>query len=192
MAQVEQLIAGLFNRLTSPTKPEHDQELPKDEALLSTIEAAGRRLLELVPPTNAPPFAIDAALRLGESRRHEAWPPRKKDVADLFALLQTSPERRRAALWQAAERLAGATVLQGEPVADVWQLKIGGFSPELQFDDFGWLLNDAEHRPNANERQIAANTALRLWLAGGSRSDQLARISLIGSVQPEVATAIER
>ena len=192
VAQIEQLIAGLLDRLTSRVKPEHDQELPEDEPLLSTIEAAGRRLLELVPPKSAPPLAIDAALRLGKSRLHEAWPLRKKDAADLFTLLQASPERRRAALWHAAERLAGATILQGEPVTDVWQLRIQGFSPELQFDDFDWLLDDAEHRLAPNERQIAANTTLRLWLAGGSRSDQLARMRVVGDRRPEVAAAIDR
>jgi len=65
VAQVEQFTAGLLDQFEARLKPAIKQELPGDEPFLSTLEGAGRRLLELVAPTDAPPLAIDAMLRLG-------------------------------------------------------------------------------------------------------------------------------
>lgn len=190
VAHTERLVAGLLDSLEAPLNPANEQELPKDEPFLSTIEAAGRRLLELVSPTDVPTRAIDAALRLGENRRYELSRRPQDGGTDLFSLLQATPERRRAALWWAAERFAGAKLLQGKPITDAYQIELLGFSPGLKPEDLDWLLADAEHREAPNERQIAANAALKLWCQGGSQPDLLTRIKAIGAIHSEVATAI--
>ena len=122
-AQSERLIAGLLDRLGARAQAGHEQELPEDEPILPTLEAVGRRLLELVLPTDAPPLAIDAALRLDEDRRYKPWRRRKEEAADIFSLLKRTPERRRAALWRAVERLTGAKVLQGDPITHFGSLR---------------------------------------------------------------------
>ena len=112
-AQSERLIEGLLDRLQASLNPADEQELPQDEPFLPTLEATGRRLLGLVPSTDAPPLAIDAALRLGEERRHKPWRRRKESPDDVFSLLHQTPQRRRAALWRAVERFTGANSLGG-------------------------------------------------------------------------------
>jgi len=188
-AQAQELLAGLLGYLINRFKPLDEQELPHDEALATLIEAVGRRLLELVPQIFAPPLAIDAAVRVVEFR-HRYW-RRKIGEGDLFALLQATPERRRLTLWCVAEQLARAPILEGKPITDTWYMGIVGFAPELQPSDVDWLLDDAEHRPAKNERQIAANAVLRLWRGAGENSDLLMRLKNIGSVHPEVAETIE-
>jgi hypothetical protein len=189
VAQAESLLSGLFDNLEARLNPGEELELRKDEPLLSTIEAAGRRLLELTPQSQAPALAIDAALRLGETRRFRRQ--RHANNADVFGLLQLTPERRRAALWGAADRLANAKPLQGKTITNAWQIEMLGFSPVLRQDDFDWLIKDAECLPAANLRQVAIDSALQLWREGGKLSVQLARIRAAGAVHPEIAATIE-
>jgi hypothetical protein len=190
-AQSERLIEGLLDRLQASLNPADEQELPQDEPFLSTLEATGRRLLQLVPSSDAPPLAIDAALRLGEERRHKPWRRGKESPDDVFSLLQQTPQRRRAALWRAVERFTGASVLGGKPITDIWQIEFLGFAPGLKREDFDWLMEDAEHRSSPADRQIAANAALKLWHEDGRPPDQLARIEAVGGCRPEVAAAID-
>ena len=188
--QVQRLIAGLLDKLEARLKPTRQQEPSKDEPFLGTIEAAGRRLLEMSASTESPPLAIDAALCVGVPRRYGPGWRARNGAAELPSRLQATPERRRAALWHAAERFAGSKSLKGKSITDVWKIEILGYSPGLTAEDFSWLLQDAESRPLPNERQIAANAALRLWRQHGEQPDQLALIQKIGGIHAEVNTVI--
>ena len=189
VAQTESLLSGLFDNLEARLNPGEELELRKDEPLLSTIEAAGRRLLELAPKSHAPTLAIDAALRLGQTRRFRR--ARHSNNPDVFGLLQLTPERRRAALWRATDRLADAKPLQGKTITNAWQIEMLGFSPVLRQEDFDWLIKDAECLPTANLRQVAIDSALQLWREGGKASVQFARIQAVGALHSEIAATIE-
>ena len=190
-AEVERLISGVLDRLEAKLYPADEPDVRKDEPFLSTIEAAGRRILELVLPVEAPTAAIDAALRIGDTGRYQPRRRPKDGPVDLFSLLLATPERRRSALWRAAERFAGAKLLQGKPITDIWDIEFLGFPLDLKPEDLDWLIEDAEHRSTPNERQIAASAALRLWRQGGEQPDVLARIRAIGGAHAEVATLID-
>jgi hypothetical protein len=190
ITQIERLLDGLLKRFVTPINTTHERELlKKDEPFLSTIEAAGRRLLELAATMDAPTLAINAALRLGEDRHYRGH-HYKDDGSGLLSLLQTTPERRRAALWWSFKQLADAGHLKGKPSIDIWQIEFLGFPLGLKPEDIDWLLTDAEYREAPKERQIATNAALNLWRQGGSQPDLLTRIETIGTIHTEVANEI--
>lgn len=187
--QTERLLAGMLDGLADPVSPIAGS-VYEENPILSTIEAVGRRLLELSASTEAPGAAIEAILRLGEWQ-HTRRQSSTDAETDLFSLLHATPERRRAALWRAAERFAGAEPLRGTPITSDWQIEVLGYSPGLRAEDYEWLLRDAEHRSASNERQLAVNAALRLWRQGGEPEGEFARIEVIGTIHPDVAAVIE-
>ena len=188
--EVTQLLDGLMARLDAPSLPEDEVESEKDEQYLSSIEAAGRRLLELAGPDEAPDVAIDAALRLGEIYRY-GGPRRGRDgQRDLLALLKASPERRRLVLWRASELFEERSRLKGRPITGIWRFRLFGFMPDFGQEDFDWLLDDAQNRAKANQRQIATDAAMMVWKRNDEDPQRLARVQALGAKDADVAAVI--
>ncbi|MEZ5670213.1 MAG: hypothetical protein R3F55_22850 [Alphaproteobacteria bacterium] len=188
--EVESFLSCIRERLRQKLNPD-DEPFPEDEPLMSTLEAGGRRLLELVPQTQVPIAATEAAIRLRESRRYRR-PARARDEAeDLFSLLTATAERRRMALWQATDRLNGAAQLNGKSITEVWQVEHFGFPLQLRAEDLKWLEQDIVERPTAAERQIAVNAAMRLWKQGGEEPEILTRIRAAGTTHPDTKKVID-
>jgi hypothetical protein len=177
-ACVEELLSGLLDLLETKLSTDDEEEFSKDHPFLSTIEAAGSRLLKLSPIHVAPLCAIDAALRVGKERRYQQR-TRARDT-ELFSMLQSTRERRRTTFWRAAERIAESELLT-EPLEHPWQIAILGLELALQPEDLDWLLDDAVRRHPESEKRLAANTVMQLWRQSGSSADTLHHIETVGS-----------
>ena len=189
-ADIQHLLEGLMAHLDAPVLPLDEIESKNDEQYHSSIEAAGRRLLELTKANDAPDVAIDAALRLGEIYRSRGPRRRHEGQKDLLAILMSSPERRRLMLWRAAELFKERPRLKQKPITGIWRFRLFGFIPDLKADDFDWLLHDTEHRTEANERQIAADAAMTLWKWNDQDPQKLARLQALGTKDEDVAAVI--
>ncbi len=189
-ADVKRLLEGLMARLDAASLPEDEVESENDEQYLSSIEAAGRRLLKLTNPDEAPDVAIDAALRLGEIYRYGGPRRRRDGQKDLLMSLKASPQRRRLVLWRAAKLFEERSRLKGRPITGVWRFRLFGFIPEFETEDFDWLLKDVANRTTANERQIAADAAMMLWKRHGEDPERLAQMQPLGNKDADVAAVI--
>lgn len=188
-AEVESLLSGLLSLLSAQLSDPDGERVAKDEPLLETIEAAARWLLEHEPSDAGLLLAIDTAVRLGEERRNYSRTASGSRV-DLLSLLLATPERRRTALWRAAQRFAGAKLLNGRPITEPWHLEMLGFTPKLVIGDLDWLLKDAADRVSEPERRLATNAAMRLWRDGGRDAGVLARIQDVARGDTAVAEAL--
>lgn len=187
---VTRLLEGLLARLEASELPKDEVESSHDERYLATIEACARRLLQLSANTEAPELAIDAALRLGEEYRHGAAWRRRENVKNLLVLLRESPERRRLALWRAAEVFKDRPRRNEHPITDVWRFRLHGFWPELQPEDLDWLLEDIVSRTETNERKIATDAAMMIWNQEGEDDGLLSKLRALGEGDADVAATI--
>lgn len=176
------LIVGLLSQLeTEPYDPDADDGSSRDAQYATTLATAAEQLLKLSPPNAAPEAAIDALLRIGD-RHFDGTQQRLKMGADAVEQLHRTPERRRAAFWQAADRLGNHRILAGQPLLNTFQMTHLGWPPGLVLTDIDWLLADAPGRERATERHLAINTALSLWLNQGQQDEALkARIAAVAA-----------
>jgi hypothetical protein len=177
-ADLERLLVGLTALMGE--EPEHVRpELDdREEGFLTAIAAAAHRLVTRSPANDAPPLAVDAAVRIGRHLRfgHQSiW----ERAGDAGGELRKTSARRRIAFWRAAERLQGHRLLQGRPIQNTWDLEMLGWSPGLSMEDLDWLLVDAPTRTLAHERRLGINAALLIW-AQADRPDGVSeRIRLV-------------
>jgi len=169
---VEHLLKGFMVLMGPSAPPGTYQETEAEKACTPGVAAAARKLLELVPPSEAPDIAIDAALRLGEDRLYR----QNGKNADLQAALHSTAPRRRAAFWRAADRFSGHWMLHGRPISHTSHLEILGWSPGLRLDDLGWALADLQEQQSDDRRLLALDAALVIWRDNGRLDDVLDRI----------------
>lgn len=170
--ELELALSG-FLALMGPTRPPGAyEETDAEKALAPSVTAAGVKLLELVRPDEAPEVAIDAALRLGEDQLYRQH---GKNI-DLEAGLHTSPARRRAAFWRAAEQFDGNAMLSGLPLTNLRQMEILGWSPGLRPEDLEWVLSDLSAQTSDPTRLLALDAALIIWRDSGRPEATLDRI----------------
>lgn len=183
-ADLERLLGGLLGQLGAAEQDFTQGETPLEKAYYPVVTSTAQFLLQATGGQEAPPLAIDAALRLGEGRRY-----RRSDQAgrEFTAELRNSPERRQAAFWRAAARFAGHRMLQGQGLQHAWQLDMVGWSPGLMLADVGWLLTDLATRANEAERRLAGSAVMELWNQNGRDTGLLARIQLVTAGQPTLA-----
>jgi len=161
-------------------------ETPEEKAYLPSITATAQRIFELTPPAEAPLAAIDAAMRLKQAEHFRSG---RTESNALMEQVQLSPERRRAAVWRAAQTLTGAPFLNGKPLEQLWQMNILGWPMQLSTQDFDWLAVDATGRAEEAERFLAFGTLLEVWRAAGNPDDLLARIR---EIAPRSSTKSEQ
>lgn len=162
-AAAEALTNAILDRLDTRIEAEETDRSENDEALLETLEVAATRLLALSPADTLPTPAVDAGLRVGESRRRGSR-RRGHREADLFDHLKASPERRRASIWHAVRVLRARRSTPGE--IHPWQLPILGFAVALGPPDLPWLFEDMK-RANEDDVRFATEAALSIWRDAG-------------------------
>ncbi|MFM0441595.1 hypothetical protein PQQ84_34710 [Paraburkholderia strydomiana] len=166
VADLTRLIEGLLQHLEAERQADLGDRSQRGEQYAAALGAAARCLLGLSPANVAPTAAIDALLRIGDRFSHVASRQGDRE-SDAVALLQLTPERRRATFWRAASRLADHPSLTGRPLLHLFQMQFLGWPSRLELDDIDWLLFDGASRSSDSERQLAVNAALSLWRNGG-------------------------
>ncbi|MCX4177690.1 MULTISPECIES: hypothetical protein [Paraburkholderia] len=187
-ADLTRLIEGLLEQLEAEPQAGIGERSPRDEQYATALGVAAQRLLDLSPDNVSPVAAIDAALRIGD-RRHDMTQRQINKAADAVELLHRTPERRRAAFWQAADRLGNHRNLMGRPLLHSFQMKFLGWPPGLVLDDIDWLLTDGASRTRATERQLAINAALNLWFTAGEPEALKARIAGVAAADADMQAA---
>lgn len=172
-ADLEVLLHGLLDQL-GPTRREFEQtESTKERAYYPMIAATAHQLLEAVGSGEAPLFALDAALRLGEGH---VYRPSDEEARELKAAILRSPERRRAAFWRAAERFATHPMLDSRGLQYPSDLDFVGWSPGLSEADVDWLFEDMAGRPTEAQRRLACTALMEIWRQGSRDQHLLSRI----------------
>lgn len=189
-ADLTRLIEGLLSQLEpEPNDPDADDSSSRGAQYATTLVTAAEQLLERSPLNVAPAAAIDAVLRVGD-RRFDRTQSRLKKGADAVEQLHRTPERRRAAFWRAADRLANHRSLTGRPLLHAFQMSFLGWPPGLVLGDIDWLLADAPGRERTTERQLAINAALSLWFNEGEQDEALkARIAAVVATDSDMQAA---
>jgi hypothetical protein len=184
---VETLLRGLLAQLGG--RPGSIGKLPekREEAYGPAIGTLACNLLQLSAPDEAPPLAIEAALRLAGVQRSTMTP--WKAVRELPGLLLKNSVRRRLAFWQAARRLGVHPALH-RPLDETYQMQILGWSPGLTPEDLDWLLIDGPQRTDASERRLAVNAALEIAHHAASEA-MVSRIRDVAMSDPEMRGAFE-
>ncbi|MHB1765535.1 MAG: hypothetical protein ACYCS1_08410 [Gammaproteobacteria bacterium] len=161
-SQLEEFLTGLMSLLGEGSHDVGAMETPAEKSYFPVITATAHRLLSRVAPTSAPRIAVAAALRLAEDRHHRTGDEHR----DLLQDLKTTPSRRRAAFWQAADHLRDHPMLQGKKLESPWQMQILGFSPGLETADLDWLLADATDAAlcdSDDRKQLVSNAVMEIW-----------------------------
>lgn len=168
------VVEGLLDLLVVKVDLDRESSNPKDEQILETLSVAAARYAGLIPLTDLSESIIDAGLRVGETRRISQRHRRSRgeDALDLEAQINVTPERRRLALWQCADRFR---IAKKAPLNHPWQLQLIGLGPRLQAADIDWLIGDIASRTDENDLQLATNGAMRIWREGGDDPALLAR-----------------
>lgn len=189
-ADLTRLIEGLLSQLESePHDPDADDSSSRDAQYATTLATAAEQLLARSPLDGAPTAAIDAVLRIGD-RRLDRTQRRLEEGADAVEQLHRTPERRRAAFWQAADRLSNHRFLAGQSLLNASQMSFLGWPPGFVLGDIDWLLKDAPGRGRVTERQLAINAALSLWFNEGQQDEALkARIAVVAATDSEMQAA---
>jgi hypothetical protein len=113
-SELEQLLRGLLDQLGAESQDISHIPNKREETHFNAISAAACRLLEQYGQDEAPPDAIDAALRLGVAHRFGRHSLRK--LRDVAAELHPTGARRRLAFWRAAEVWNRHRWLQGQSI----------------------------------------------------------------------------
>jgi hypothetical protein len=186
-ADLEALLAGLLAQLGAGPQSPYAAESSIEKAYIPIVTETAHALLKLAGPNDAPPLAIDAALRVGERRRYRAASDENKDFLDA---LRSSPERRRAALWRAVGQFTGHPALHGQALLRATQLEIAGYSPGLKLTDVDWLLVDVRSRASESDRRMTLGILIELWAQNGRDDALLARIQAATADEPALAALV--
>lgn len=159
------IVDGLLDRLVVKVDLYRESSDPKDKQILETLEVAAARYASLIPATHLSDSIIDAAIRVGESRRMSRRHRRvlEKDALDLEAQINATPEWRRLALWRCADRFRMA---KETPLNHPWQLQFIGLGPRILAADIDWLIEDIGWRSDENDLRFATNGAMMIWREG--------------------------
>jgi hypothetical protein len=138
--------------------PESDEE----KAYSSTIIEASLKLLNATPPDQAPELAMDAVLALGADRYPSSRPEGAPAVA---SLLNNSSERRHLMFWRTADYATRHPALRRERATNTYQLEMAGWRYEAQAEDLRWLLVDVATRKDPDQRLLALDASIRIWVS---------------------------
>ena len=186
-ADVEQLLQGLLGQLGGQPGDFGHRLDPREDEYCPAIGALACDLLKRCRSDEASALAIQAALRLGTSRRSRTTP--WQSVSDLPKRLLENSSRRRIVFWEAARRLAEHTALAGRPLDHPYQMSLLGWPPRLSQEDLVWLLADGPNRGAANERRLAIHAALEIAQQRGATPALRSQIESVARSDPEMATA---
>ena len=188
---LEKLLQGLLQEAGATIRrPDAAaEETAKDKRLAPLIEGAALRLLELTPVRAANAIVINAAIWLSAGHYNRVRRFKDESFQDLLC---ASPERRRAGLWQAVEKLKDhPKVTRSGGLTNLSQLQFAGWDAGLTAEDFGWLIEDAHSAATPAGRQIAIDGVLDLWRGMGSPEAALGDIRAAAALDAETAAQLE-
>jgi hypothetical protein len=184
---LERLLGGLLALIGERPDPSNYQQTPIERAYEPTLDAACKRLLAIVGREEAPEIALDAALRLGAGRRYQ----RDKGFQPVIDALQASPERRRALLWRAAQKLDGHPFVQKRSVSSLLHIEVLAWPSGLRAEDLPWVLADFPTRPTEAMQLLATDAAMSIWRDNGKSAADLERIREVVKSSPAATRFIE-
>ncbi len=155
-ADLERLFHGLTALLNSGSAPDEDLDAEPDEDHLKLLAKNALRLMQYVPPSQAPIPVIDIAMRIRSVHRHRTSDETSKA---LIETLSQTRERRREVFWHIAHAWAEHRLLHSRPLDSVWAMSILGWPKHLQLDDLDWILEDTVAVSTARESQLGLNAA---------------------------------
>ncbi len=187
--QVEELLAGLLSQVDTGGQPLDEYDREENDEYRFAIDAAACRLLELVDEKAVPDIVVDAALWIGRmfSFHTIGHRPSKRELS---TLLTVSPERRRCTLWRTVQKTRERDDAESQNTGGIWRFQMLGFTRDFGVDDFDWLLEDAEHRADVYERQVAADAAMTIWRQNDEDPKQLARVQALAERDAAVAAIV--
>ena len=177
---LEKLLAGMLALMGNRPEPDNYQETPAERAYEPSIKEACTRLLTICRPEEAPEIVLDAALRLAAGRRYH----KDKSFKEVIDALQSSPGRRRAALWRAAEKLSGHRLIQRQPVSSLLHIDVLAWPTGLGKEDLEWVLVDLPTRSTEETQLLAADAAMHIWRHNGQSAVELDRIRKVAGTSP--------
>jgi hypothetical protein len=184
---IEHLLRGLMDQWGGQVGNIGQQTEARDDVYGPAIGALACQLLKHARAEEAPSFAIEAALRLGQNRRSSMTP--WKAVRELPGLLLQNSARRRLVFWEAAQRLSDHRAFGEGSLDSPYQMQILGWSPQLSSEDIDWLLIDGPQRERASERRLAVNAALEVAQKADAKAALLSRIEGVASGESEMRAA---
>lgn len=186
---LDHLVAGLLRHLAAQPTSDLDDLSSPEAQYAPALAAAATRSLELSASDVISAEAMNAMLHLSDRRM--AYHHRNQgDLDDAIKLANSSLQRRRIALWHAADRLSQHEYLHGRTLQHLFQLQVLGWGPTLVLSDVEWLLADAPNRTKPSEKQLAINAALTLWFNEGNKDEDLrAHIQSVATADPAMLEA---
>lgn len=188
--EVEQVLNELLRLLGAIEPFDYDHlQREKQQSILSSITAAGTRLLSLINQDDLPLSVVTAAIAVGMAEGTD----RRAQLDELERLpkaLGKTPARRRASVWIAYPLLTGSKALQGQPLTNHWQLRFGGLYLEFGPEDLTWVLEDAMYRENADEQHLALSIAMGIWRDAEKSKAILKEITSATKSSPELTEVV--
>jgi hypothetical protein len=187
-ADLERLFQGLTALLEPGNASDEDLDAEPDDDHLKLLAKIALRLMQYVPPSEAPIPVIDIAMRIRALHRHRTFDETSKD---LIEALSRTRERRRTVFWRVAHAWADHRLLQGRPLDSVWAMSILGWPKHLQLEDLDWILPDTMAGPTPRESQLGLDAALDLYMRNERREDILQRIRAALASRPDLLQAMD-
>lgn len=188
-ADLEQLFRGLAALFDSGGASDEDLDAEPDEDHLKFLAKIALRLMQYMPPAQAPTGVIDIAMRIRSAHRHRTS---DETLKSLIEMLSQTRERRRAVFWYAARAWTDHRLLQGRPLDSVWAMSILGWPKLLRLDDLDWVLADTMAVSTPQESRLGLDAALDLYIHNGQREDILQRIRSAVASRPDLLQAMDR
>jgi hypothetical protein len=182
------LFEGLAALLDGGSAPDEDLDAEPVEDHLKLLAKIALRLMQYVPPSQAPIPVIDIAMRIRSVHRHRTADETSKA---LIETLSQTRERRREVFWHVAHAWAEHRLLQGRPLNSVWAMSILGWPKHLQLDDLDWILADTVAATTPIVSQLGLDAALDLYMRNGRREDILQRIRILVASRPDLVEAMD-
>ena len=188
-ADLECLFQGLAAILDVGKAPDEDLDAEPVYDHLKLLAKIALRLMQYVPPSEAPIPVIDIAMRIRSIHRHRAIDDTSKA---LIEALSRTREHRRTVFWHVAHAWADHRLLQGRPLDSVWAMSILGWPKQLLLEDLDWILADTVAGSTPRESQLVLDAALDLYMRNERREDILQRIRAALATRPDLLEAINR
>lgn len=187
-ADLERLLQGLAAILDAGNASDEDLDAEPDDSHLKLLAKIALRLMQYVPPSEAPIPVIDIAMRIRSIHRHRTFDQTSKA---LIEALSRTRERRRAVFWHVAHAWADHRLLQGRRLDSVWAMSILGWPKQLLLQDLDWILPDAVAGSTPRESQLGLDAALDLYVSNERREDILQRIRAALATRADLLEAMD-
>jgi len=189
LQDAKKLLLALLKKLPQTAQAVAEVARESIAHLTPTIAILAARVLDLDRSPEPDTSAIDASLRLTALTWRHGW--REKPLTELEERLRSTPERRRAIIWRLCETHATLEAAFDEPISDLRHLHVARLQHGVGVADIGWLTRDVRLRSQPNERLLAVNLAMSIWLQHDKPDWVLRDICDAAAPSIELASAID-